>query len=123
MSISLYISLELASLSLYALVGFLKDEKSTESSLKYLLLGAVASAVLLFGMALVFGFTGKTSLSEIAGAIGAISSSGVLDNPGLLLGIVLFITTVAVRVGFHALTGFTWDDAYITFRYAENTLQ
>ena len=58
--ISIYIALELTSISLYALVGFLKDSKSTEASLKYLLLGAVASAVLLFGMALIFGFTGKT---------------------------------------------------------------
>jgi NADH-quinone oxidoreductase subunit N len=45
--ISLYISLELTSISLYVLVSFLKDKKSTEASLKYLLLGAVASAVLL----------------------------------------------------------------------------
>ncbi|GAH74364.1 unnamed protein product, partial [marine sediment metagenome] len=48
--ISIYIALELTSISLYVLVGFLKDPKSTEASLKYLLLGAIASAVLLFGM-------------------------------------------------------------------------
>jgi len=50
--ISLYIALELTSISLYVLVGFLKDAKSSEASLKYLLLGAVASAILLYGMAL-----------------------------------------------------------------------
>ncbi len=70
--ISIYMALELTSISLYVLVGFLKDPKSAEASLKYLLLGAVASAVLLFGMALVFGFTGKTQLGEIAQAIQAL---------------------------------------------------
>ena len=64
--ISIYVALELTSISLYVLVGFLKDRKSTEASLKYLLLGAIASAVLLYGMALIFGFTGKTQLGEIA---------------------------------------------------------
>ena len=58
--ISIYVALELTSIPLYILVGFLKDPKSTEASLKYLLLGAMSSAVLLYGMALIFGFTGKT---------------------------------------------------------------
>ena len=96
--ISLYISLELASISLYALVGFLKDTKSTEASLKYLLLGAVASAVLLFGMALVFGFTGKTQLGEIAQAIQVMSPQTVLASPGLILGIVLLIAGFGFKI-------------------------
>jgi len=89
--ISIYIALELTSISLYALVGFLKDSKSTEASLKYLLLGAVASAVLLYGMALVFGVTGQTQLGEIARTIQAMSLATVLANPALILGIVLLI--------------------------------
>ncbi len=96
--ISIYIALELASISLYALVGFLKDPKSTESSLKYLLLGAVASAVLLFGMALVFGFTGKTQLGEIAQAIQSLSLSGVLASPGLILGMVLMVAGFGFKI-------------------------
>jgi NADH-quinone oxidoreductase subunit N len=96
--ISIYIALELTSISLYALTGFLKDPKSTESSLKYLLLGAVASAVLLFGMALVFGFTGKTQLGEIAGAIQGLSLSGVLASPGLILGIVLMVAGFGFKI-------------------------
>ena len=60
--ISIYVAIEITAISLYALVGFLKDPKSTESSLKYLLIGGVASAILLYGMALVFGVTGKTQL-------------------------------------------------------------
>jgi NADH-quinone oxidoreductase subunit N len=96
--ISIYIALEVASISLYALTGFLKDPKSTEASLKYLLLGAVASAVLLFGMALVFGFTGQTQLGEIAQAIQSLSLSGVLASPGLLLGMVLIIAGFGFKI-------------------------
>ena len=96
--ISIYIALELASISLYVLVGFLKDPKSTEASLKYLLLGAVASAVLLFGMALVFGFTGQTQLGEIAQAIQGLSLSGVLDSPGLILGMVLMVAGFGFKI-------------------------
>jgi NADH-quinone oxidoreductase subunit N len=91
--ISVYVALELASISLYALVGFLKDSKSTEASLKYLLLGAVASAVLLFGMALVFGFTGRTQLGEIAQAL-----QGTSLSPGLILGMVLLIAGFGFKI-------------------------
>jgi NADH-quinone oxidoreductase subunit N len=96
--ISIYIALELTSISLYVLVGFLKDPKSTESALKYLLLGAVASAVLLFGMALIFGFTGQTQLGDIAAAIQSMSLSGVLANPGLMVGIVLLIAGFGFKI-------------------------
>jgi len=96
--ISIYIALELTSISLYILVGFLKDKKSSEASLKYLLLGAVASAVLLFGMALIFGFTGKTQLGEIAQAIQAMSPQAVLASPGLILGIVLLVAGFGFKI-------------------------
>jgi len=96
--ISIYIALELTSISLYALVGFLKDAKSTEASLKYLLLGAVASAVLLYGMALIFGFTGKTQLSEIAQVIQAMSPQTLLASPALILGVVLLIAGFGFKI-------------------------
>jgi NADH-quinone oxidoreductase subunit N len=96
--ISIYIALELTSISLYVLVGFLKDQKSSEASLKYLLLGAISSAVLLYGMALVFGFTGKTQLGEIAQVIQAMSLSGILSSPGLILGIVLLIAGFGFKI-------------------------
>jgi NADH-quinone oxidoreductase subunit N len=96
--VSIYISLELTSISLYILVGFLKDPKSTEASLKYLLLGAMASAVLLFGMALVFGFTGQTRLGDIAQSIQSMSLTGVLNNPGLIVGIVLLIAGFGFKI-------------------------
>ena len=94
--IAIYIALELTSISLYVLAGFLKDRKSTESSLKYLLLGAISSAVLLYGMALVFGFTGSTQLGEIAAAITGVES--VTANPALLLGIVLMIAGFGFKI-------------------------
>ena len=96
--ISIYIALELTSISLYILVGFLKDPKSTEASLKYLLLGAVASAVLLYGMALVFGFTGKTQLGEIAQVIQAMSPQTILASPALILGIVLLVAGFGFKI-------------------------
>ena len=96
--ISIYIALELTSISLYILVGFLKDRKSTEASLKYLLLGAVASAVLLFGMALVFGFTGKTQLAEIAQVIQTTPVQTLLASPALILGIVLLIVGFGFKI-------------------------
>ena len=96
--ISIYIALELTSISLYALVGFLKDAKSTEASLKYLLLGAVASAILLYGMALIFGFTGKTQLGEIAQTIQAMPPQTLLASPALILGIVLLIAGFGFKI-------------------------
>ncbi|MCD6299894.1 MAG: NADH-quinone oxidoreductase subunit N [Dehalococcoidales bacterium] len=96
--ISIFIALELTGISFYILVGFLKDSKSSEASLKFLLLGAVASAVLLYGMALVFGVTGKTQLGEIAQVIQSMSPGGVLANPALILGIVLLIAGFGFKI-------------------------
>ena len=96
--ISLFVALELAAIAFYVLVGFLKDKKSTEASLKFVLLGGVASAILLFGMALTFGFTGTTQLSEIAQAIKEMSAQSLLANPGFILGIVLMISGFGFKI-------------------------
>ncbi len=96
--ISIYIALELTSISLYILVGFLKDRKSTEASLKYLLLGALASAVLLYGMALVFGSTGQTQLGEIAAVIASLPPHALITSPALLLGIVLLVGGLGFKI-------------------------
>lgn len=86
--ISIYVALETTGIALFVLAGFLKDAKSSEAGLKFLLLGAVSSAVMLYGMALVFGLTGSTNLKAIALALG--------DDVGpnratLLLGVVLLV--------------------------------
>ena len=96
--ITIYVGLELASISLYSLSGFLKEAKSSEASLKYLLLGATASAVLLYGMAMVFGLTGHTDLSGIASAIGGMSFDKLAANPALLLGMVLMAAGFGFKI-------------------------
>ena len=64
--IGIFVALELTSLSQYVLVGFHKDRLGSEAGLKYLLLGAISSAVLLYGMAMLLGLSGSTNLGEIA---------------------------------------------------------
>ena len=96
--ITIYVALELSSISLYVLASFLKDQKSTEAGLKYLLLGAVASAVLLYGMALVFGFTGVTCLMCIADFVQGMPGAGLLNNPALLLGIILLAAGFGFKI-------------------------
>ena len=66
--VMLYLAIETTSIPLYILSGFmLADNKSTESGFKYLLFGALASTIMLYGFSLVFGFTGTTNLYELAG--------------------------------------------------------
>src|SRR5579872_2492265 len=68
--ISLYISLELTSFPLYVMAGLLRtSEKSAEASVKYVLLGAMSSAILLYGFALLYGLTGTTDMASIAAII------------------------------------------------------
>jgi proton-translocating NADH-quinone oxidoreductase chain N len=69
--IMIYLAIEFLSLTSYVLTGFLRnDDKSTEAGLKYFLYGAVASAVMLYGMSLFYGLSGSTSLSAIGTQIG-----------------------------------------------------
>ena len=65
--ISIYISLELTSIPLYVMAGLLRaNEHSAEAAVKYVLLGAMSSAILLYGFALLYGLTGTTDLMGIA---------------------------------------------------------
>ena len=93
--ISIYIALELTALSLYALTGFLKDPKSSEAGLKYLLLGAIASAVLLYGMALTFGLTGQTRLWDIAHSL---PLGRAWETPALLMGLVFLVAGFGFKI-------------------------
>lgn len=69
--ITIYVALELSSIPQYILAGWGKDQRSSEAGIKYLLLGAIASAILLYGMALLYGVTGSTLLTGIASSIAA----------------------------------------------------
>jgi NADH-quinone oxidoreductase subunit N len=74
--ITLYISLELMALTFYVLVAFTKREKrSNEAAMKYFLLGAFSSGVLLYGMSLLYGIAGSTNLAEIGRSVAAIAAS------------------------------------------------
>ena len=67
--ITIFLALELSSIPQYILAGWGKDQRSSEAGIKYLLLGAIASALLLYGMALLYGVTGTTLLPEIASVV------------------------------------------------------
>src|SRR5437667_1799535 len=97
--ISLYISLELMALTFYVLVAFTKREKrSNEAAMKYFLLGAFSSGVLLYGMSLLYGIAGSTNIGEIGQSVGEVlgmvrnassSTDAILGlRPMLLLGMI-----------------------------------
>ena len=65
--VTIFVSLELTSITQFVLAGFLRDDNGSEAALKYLLLGAVASAVILYGMAFLFGISGTTRLISTDG--------------------------------------------------------
>lgn len=101
--ISLYMGLETQSLALYILAAFNRDSRrSTEAGLKYFVLGALSSCLLLYGASLVYGFTGSTVFTEIAKAA-ALSE----NNAGLVIGLVFMISGLAFKVSaapFHMWT-------------------
>ncbi len=98
--ISIYVSLELTSLPLAALAAFLRDDKSSESGLKFLILSAVSSAVLLYGMVIIYGFTGTTVLADIATQLGDIelSADEAFGANALLFGVVLVIAGFGFKI-------------------------
>ncbi len=91
--ITIFIALELSSIPQYVLAGWGKNRKSSEAGLKYLLTGAIASSILLYGMALLYGVTGTTSLDDIATQIDLIGA----DNRSVL---VLAMTLLIAGFGF-----------------------
>lgn len=86
--ITLYLALELMTITFYILTGFKKgDSKSVEAGVKYLLLGTMSSGVLLYGLSLVYGFTGTTVILDVAARIKA---TGAM-SPALVVGLVFLI--------------------------------
>ena len=98
--ITIYVSLELTALPLAALAAFLMTSRSSEAGMKFFVLSAVSSALLLYGMALVFGFTGSTHLSDIAAQAGELASPGVAfgNNYAFLLGVVLIVAGFGFKI-------------------------
>jgi NADH-quinone oxidoreductase subunit N len=93
--ITLYLGLELQSLALYVVAAFDRDSvRSSESGLKYFVLGALSSGMLLYGASMIYGFTGTTSFIELAKVM---TGSGT-PSPGLIIGIVFVSVGIAFKV-------------------------
>jgi NADH-quinone oxidoreductase subunit N len=108
--IALYVGLELQSLASYVLASYRRtDERSAEAGLKYFVLGALASGILLYGISLLYGFTGTMSFTGIAAAFGRGAPS-----LGLLFGLVFLLAGLAFKasaVPFHMWTPDVYEGA------------
>ncbi len=97
--ISIVLALEIQTFALVALIALLKDERSTESALKFLLLSAVATAVMLYGMAILFGLTGTTFIADMPGVLAErVAEGGVANNLALVMAAVLIIVGFGFKI-------------------------
>jgi len=107
--ISLYVGVELHSLALYVLAAMYRDDaRASEAGLKYFVLGALSSGLLLYGASLIYGFTGSTIFTDIAVAV----RGGA--NTGVLFGLVFLICGLAFKVSaapFHMWTPDVYEGA------------
>jgi NADH-quinone oxidoreductase subunit N len=108
--ISLYVGLELQSLAIYVVAAINRNSlRSTEAGLKYFVLGALSSGMLLYGASLIYGFTGQTGFAAIASAV---AQQGV--SVGLVFGLVFLIAGLAFKVSavpFHMWTPDVYEGA------------
>ena len=108
---TLYVGLELQSLSIYVLAAFARDElRSTEAGLKYFVLGSLASGLLLYGISLVYGFSGSMEFDKLAGVL----ADPTKVSPGLIVGIVFIVAGLAFKVSavpFHMWTPDVYEGA------------
>ena len=95
--ITLYLGLELMALSIYVLAGFMRsNSRSNEAGIKYLLLGAFSSGIMLYGMSLLYGISGTTNLN---GILSFLSGAGAdLGNPVLFLAMVMLVVSFGFKV-------------------------
>jgi NADH-quinone oxidoreductase subunit N len=113
--LTLYVGLELQSLAAYVLASFQRsDNRSVEAGLKYFVLGALASGILLYGISLLYGFTGSTMFHDIARAIGDQKASPAGLSQGTLFGLVFVFAGIAFKVSavpFHMWTPDVYEGA------------
>jgi NADH-quinone oxidoreductase subunit N len=94
--VTVYLGLELISLSSYALVAFDRDSpRGSEAAMKYFVLGSMASGMLLYGMSMIYGATGSLDLVEIAAAVRSLGA----DDPMLVVGLVFLIVGLSFKLG------------------------
>ena len=109
--VSLYVGLELQSLSAYVLASYRRtDDRSAEAGLKYFVLGALASGILLYGISLLYGFTGTTQFEGVAAAFAREGTTSI----GLLFGLVFLLAGLAFKISavpFHMWTPDVYEGA------------
>ena len=94
--LSMYLGLELLSLSLYAMVAFDRDNpKAAEAAMKYFVLGAIASGMLLYGMSMVYGMTGSLNIVEVAVALDKMQGNNIV----LIFGLVFMVIGLSFKLG------------------------
>jgi NADH-quinone oxidoreductase subunit N len=93
--VMLYLAIETTSIPMYVLAGFMtRDQRSTEAGFKYLLFGAFASAVMLYGFSLLYGFAGTTSIYDIATGLRA----GTVPGPNVIATLLLILVGFAFKI-------------------------
>ncbi len=106
--LTLYLGLELSSLSLYVLAAYDRDNAvSSEAGLKYFVLGALSSGILLFGMSLVYGYTGTTNFSDMRDLFSTGDESQVAVAYGAIVGMVMLVVALSFKISavpFHMWT-------------------
>lgn len=112
--LSLYVGLELQSLSLYVLAAIRRDNaKSSEAGMKYFVLGALASGMLLFGISLIYGYVGAVGFEAVGDTLAAAKLEGTL-LPGAIIGMVFVLVAIAFKasaVPFHMWTPDVYEGA------------
>lgn len=113
--ISLYLGLELQSLSLYVIAAIRRDNlRSTEAGLKYFVLGALSSGMLLYGSSLIYGFAGTTAFPALGDIFAASAATGEVPPLGIIFGLVFLVAGLAFKVGavpFHMWTPDVYEGA------------
>src|SRR4029079_1387613 len=97
--VAIFVALELTSITQFILAGFLRDDRGSEAALKYLLLGAVSSAVILYGMAFLFGISGTTHLVTTDGSP-SIASTIASGDSGIRSALIVSMVFLAAGFGF-----------------------
>ncbi|MCH9757941.1 MAG: NADH-quinone oxidoreductase subunit NuoN [Proteobacteria bacterium] len=98
--LSLYLGLELMSLCLYALIAMRRENTSaSEAAIKYFVLGALASGLLLYGISMLYGATGKLNIADIAYAIANLDETNTAIRAVLILGVVFTVTGMGFKLG------------------------
>ncbi|GBU10285.1 NADH-quinone oxidoreductase subunit N [Gammaproteobacteria bacterium] len=112
--LTIYLGLELMSLSMYAMVAFNKNStKSTEAAMKYFVMGSMASGILLYGMALLYGATGSIYISEIVYAIPEILAQDSMETNKAILMVAMVFLIIGIAFKFGAVPYHSWvPDVY-----------